>query len=129
MAGRRTAGEGRTDIIEESITALGHLYGEIKGAQTAVQLNDGHYVNKKTTERAADQRSLEVNLLNQGTVHRPLRLGPTARLRRTEITNFHLILLNENSKKHCRRKRPNTETEKYISGWSEYPIRVCGLTR
>lgn len=36
------------DIIEESITALGQLYGEIKGAQTAVQLNDGHYVNKKT---------------------------------------------------------------------------------
>lgn len=44
--------EGRMDIIEESITALGHLYSEIKGAQTAGQLNDGHYVNKKTTERA-----------------------------------------------------------------------------
>lgn len=69
--GRRTAFEGRTDIIEESITALGHLYGEIKGAQTAVRLNDGHYVNKKTTERAADQRSLEVNLLNQVAADQP----------------------------------------------------------
>ncbi|EFA12037.1 hypothetical protein TcasGA2_TC001454 [Tribolium castaneum] len=48
--------EGRTDIIEKSITALGHLYGEIKGAQTAVQLNDGHYVNKKTTESREGSR-------------------------------------------------------------------------
>lgn len=66
--------EGRTDIIEESITALGHLYGEIKGAQTAVQLNDGHYVNKKMTGRASEQRSLEVNLLNQVVVDQNLLL-------------------------------------------------------
>lgn len=44
------------DITHESITALGHLYGEIKGTQAAVRLNDRHYVNKKMivrTKRAA----------------------------------------------------------------------------
>lgn len=60
-----------TDIIQESITALGHLYGEIKGTRTAVQLNDSHYVNKKTIVSRAGQRAfeqkvhIEVNLLNQ----------------------------------------------------------------
>lgn len=43
--------EDRTSIIEESITATEHLYGEIKGTQSAVHLNDSHYVNKKMTGR------------------------------------------------------------------------------
>lgn len=54
------------DIIEESITALGHLYGGIKGTQAAGQLNDGHYVNKKTGARASRAKGRpEVKLLNQ----------------------------------------------------------------
>lgn len=45
------------DITEESITALGHLYSEIKGTRTAVQLNDSHYVNKKTIVSRTGQRA------------------------------------------------------------------------
>lgn len=55
------------DIIEESITALGHLYGEIKGAQAAHRLNDGHYVNKKMQGGQNVQRLPRGGLIELGT--------------------------------------------------------------
>lgn len=55
FAAVRGLASAKLDITEESITALGHLYGGIKGTPAALRLNDGHYVNKKTTVSTAER--------------------------------------------------------------------------